>query len=178
MKTAALAWRMLVHPAAGWNEVAECDRRARDTVAHYVLPLALMPAAGWALRMQDLGPEVRLVSFAATLVLVTSMVFVLAASIQLLAPAYQVPRKWSAALSVAAFGSTPVMASGLLFVSPVLAAVGVIALMQALYLYSIGLRRIMGCRQGDAAEFTAMAFLASMVISGALGAAGSALGWL
>lgn len=178
MKTAALAWRMLVHPADAWNEVAERDDRARDTVLRYVLPLALLPAAGWALRMEALAPASRLASFAATFVLVTFMVFVVATAFQLLAPAYAVPRRWSAAVAVAAFGSTPMMACGLLFVSPLLAAIGVVALMQALYLYSLGLRRIMGCRAGDAAEFTAMAFLVSTALSGAAGAAGSALGWL
>lgn len=150
----------------------------RDILGRYVLPLALFPATGWALRMDDLAPAARIASFASTFVLVVAMVFALAAAFHLLAPAYQVSRRWSGAVAVAAFGSTPVMASGLLFASPLLAAVGVIALMQALYLYSIGLHRVMGCRRGDAAEFTAMAFMVSTLISGVAGAAGSALGWI
>lgn len=178
MKAAALAWGMLVHPADAWNDVAQYVDRPWAAAVRYLLTLALLPATGWALRMEDIAPAVRLASFAATFVLVISMVFILAAAFLLLAPAYEVRRRWSGAVAVAAFGSTPVMASGILFASPLLAAVGVVALVQALYLYSTGLQRVMGCRRGDAAEFTAMSFLVSTVISGLAGAAGSALGWL
>lgn len=169
---------MLSHPQQAWDEIALRNDRAGATLRRAGLPLALLPAAGWALRWEDLAPSARIESFAMTLVAAMATFVSLAAAIHLIAPAYGVTRRWALAVAVAVHGSTPVLVCGLLFVWPLLTAVGVIAMLHCFYLYYLGLQHLMGCRASDAAEFTALSFLVSMAIAGIAGAIGSGLGWL
>jgi len=169
---------MLVHPRQAWDEIAVRNDRASATLRSSGLPLAVLPAAGWALRFQDIAPSARVESFAMTLAAAVATFASLAVAIHLVAPAYGVTRRWSQAVAVSVHGSTPVLACGLLFAWPLLTAVGVIAMLHCFYLYYLGLQRVMGCRPSDAAEFTAISFLVSMAIAGSIGAMGSGFGWL
>ena len=169
---------MLVHPRQAWDEIAARRDGAGKTLVSTGFPLATLPAAGWALRLQDLAPAARIESFAMTFAAAMGTFASLAAAIHLIAPAYGVKRRWSHAVAVSVHGSTPVLACGLLFAWPLLTAVGVIAMLHCFYLYYLGLQRVVGCRASDAAEFTAISFLVSMVIAGTIGAMGSGLGWL
>lgn len=169
---------MLVHPRQAWDEVASRSDGAGKTLGSNGFLLATLPAAGWALRFHDLVPAARIESFVMTFAATMATFASLAAAIHLIAPAYGITRRWSHAVAVSVHGSTPVLACGLLFAWPLLTAVGVIAMLHCFYLYSLGLQRVMGCRASDAAEFTAISFVVSMVIAGTIGAIGSGLGWL
>lgn len=177
MNPVRAAWRVIVDPRAAWRELGADGAAARPVLA-FAVPMALLPATGWSLRPGEFALADRLGAFAMTYVLVLAMVVALAAAIHLVAPMYGIPRRWRAALAVAAYGSAPILACGPLFVSPLLAAVGVFAMLHCLYLYWTGLQDVMHCRRGDAAEYVAITFMLSSVLAGIAGALCSAAGWI
>lgn len=168
----------MTEPEAAWADIAQRSPSALRTFCGFAVPIAVLPAAGWALRLQPMDLSARIEAFLMTCAFVLVTLVSVAIAIWVISPLYRVARSWPRAVAVAAVGSTPLALSGLFFVTPLLAAVGVIALPHCLYLYAVGLRVLCGCRTGDAAEFTAMVFLLSTALSGLIGAAAGAAGLL
>ena len=151
----------------------------------HVLPLAFLPAVAGG---RGGGPAPGapaagaasgfLASIALTVVLTLVSVLLLALAFFLLAPMYDTERNWARSVSVAAYGSTPVLLAGVLLVMPIMVIASMVALLHNFALYYVGLQRVTGCKASAAAEYLALSCLMAAVASGALGAAGGALGVL
>ncbi len=180
------AWRLLRSPGSEWAAIAAERAPALTVCMTYVLPMSVVPAIAWAIGLAlfpgDLAirgattvdpgsarqlARAALVTFGGSVLAVGT----LAAAFFAIAPMYEIRRDWPSALSVAAYGTTPVWLAGVLLVRPPLVAVAILAMVHACYLYFAGLQRVAGVKRGDAAEFVALAVLLTtlvLVVAGAL----------
>ena len=134
----------------------------RASLVAQVLPFALLCAVPW--------PSV------STVILALVAVVMLALGFFLLAPWFAVARSWDRSMAVAAYASTPVLASWFLLVFPVFAALPVLALLHSFALCYLGVQHVLGCRESEAAMLVAAAWLfsgcAGMLVGGLCSAAG------
>jgi hypothetical protein len=103
-------------------------------------------------------------------------VFALAGIFVLIAPMYGSSRNYRDALKVATFGAVPVMLAGATLLLPVMAIIGVVALVHSLFLFWLGAKEVLHVRRGEQAEFVGISMLLLSAASGIAGAAASALG--
>lgn len=182
------AWRIVVAPTAEWHAIAVATTRPLQLLRSYVLPLALLPAAAWMLGLLYFGRDlttweangVRYTTLAVIRAGIASVlgslisVAALASVFYLVAPMYRTRRNWRRMWEVAAYGTTPMWLASLLLVKPALSPLLVIALLHCGYLYYVGLQAVAGVRQGDAAEYVAIAMVlmiaACTLLGGAIGA--------
>jgi hypothetical protein len=186
-EAARRAWRLLARPHQTWAEIAALAERPRALLLGHVVPLSLLPACAWMLGLvlfpDDIGgaatprdaahlAALGCWTFAGSL----ATVGLLAAAIAAVAPMYGRPRQWAAAFRVAAYGLTPVWASGVLLLKPALVLLIVVAAMHACVLLHGGMVAVLGVRADDAAEYVAMvvflAVAASTLLGGAMSFAG------
>ena len=168
-------------PAAAWDAVRRKDPPWLSTLAGHVLPLALLPAGAWPIgqawsgrlpfTFSGLGG-----SLLATVVLALASVLVFAAGLFVLSPAFGAPRHWGRAVAVAGYAATPVLLSGALLVMPVLVIASLAACVHSFALCYLGVQRLLGCPQADAAFFVAAATMFAVVASLLLGGLCSAAG--
>jgi hypothetical protein len=182
------ALQLIVSPAREWEAVAVEDLPPARVFLGYVVPLSAVPAVAWMLglamfgaglgfRDEDvaaLAPGGILYAGAVTLAGSVLSVLALAAAFFLVAPMYAVSRHWGRALNVAAYGTTPLWAAGILLMHPGLVILGPLAFLHCCHLYYSGLQRVAGVKQGDAAEYVAISLflvtVASLVVGGIIGA--------
>lgn len=153
----------------------EADPPWSATLLRYLLPLCALPALAWPLGQAWSGElpwaAAKLApAFFGTATAALVSIVVLAGAFYLLAPFFDADRTWRRALAVAAYGSTPVLLTGALLVSPVLIVACVASLVHCCALYYLGVQALLGCRESDAAFFCAAAAMLSIV--GGLVAAG------
>lgn len=158
------------------------DQRA--ILTSFVMPLAFLPAASWSVGLMLSSEAGRggiglilhrgVVTYFGTVL----SVFLLAASLYLLAPLFNLARDWARAFQVAAFSSAPVLLAGLLLAIPNLAFSTLIGVFHSFYLQYSGVHYVLGAKEGDAAEYVALVAVALVVASTFMGAAGSAAGIL
>ena len=181
------AYRIVVRPRSEWDAVRAENRPWWTVLFGHVLPLSLLPAFGWAIGLTvtgnmpaDAGPlgSTFAGSVALTVLISVLCVLLLALVFYLLAPMYNVERRWDRALNVAGYGTTPVLLAGVLLVMPIMVMASMVAMLHNFVLYYVGLQQVCGCKQSDAAEYLAFSCLLAAVASGAIGAAGGALGIL
>jgi hypothetical protein len=184
------AFRLIVAPAAEWTAIAREIPGARRLLFGHVVPLSLLPAIAWTAGLvlfpEDIvmleeelarytpGFALRagLVTFAASVASVAG----LATAFYALAPMYGASRDWVRAWTVASYGSTPFFLGGVLLVKPVLVGfVVLLALLQAGYLYVLGMQSLGLVRPREATECVAVALLLVVVASGVTGALLAAL---
>lgn len=164
--------------------VAEELPDQRRILASFVLPLAGIPAVSWCLGLLLSGDGTLTglaeIAHSAAVVYLGSLlsIYLLAASLFLLAPLFSVRRSWGRAFQVAAYGSAPVMFSGILLMAPVLVFATLLAVCHSFYLQYVGVSRVLGVREGDAAEYIALITVLMVLASTLLGALASALGVL
>ena len=89
---------------------------------------------------------------------------------------YRSSRNYQDALKVATFGAVPVMLAGATLLLPVMALVGVVALVHSLFLFWLGAKQVLHVDRGEQAEFVGIAMLLLSVAATIAGAAASALG--
>jgi hypothetical protein len=181
------AYRIVISPRSEWEAVRSENRPWRSVLLGYVLPLSFLPAVGWAIGLAVSGglpADAGLLgsTFAGSVVLTVMLsllcVILLALVFYLLAPMHDAERHWDRAVSVAGYGSTPVLLAGVLLVVPIMVMASVVALLHNFLLYYVGLHAVIGCRQSAAAEYLALSCMLAAIASGILGAAGGALGLL
>ena len=193
---ATQAWNFLVHPLAAWQALGGATRAWYRPLIFYVLPLALLPALGWALGTayfpiadsiaSNPVAQASGISFVAAMfalvvkivVLYLTSVVLLAIAIFLVSPIYRVTTDWTRTVEVAAYGSTPLLLAGALMLWPILIVVSLAAPMPSCYLVYLGLQIRLGCRHGEAIGLVAVAMVLAIVMSLFLGAAMGALGFL
>ena len=179
------AYRIVVRPRSEWDVIRSENRPWWSVLSGHVLPLAFLPAVGWAIGLTltgkmptDAGSVGSTFAGSVVLTVLLSLlcVVLLALALYLLAPMYDVERHWDRTVTVAAYGTTPVLLAGVLLVMPIMVIASTVAMLHNFVLYYVGLQRVMGCRQSAAAEYLALSCLLAAIASGILGAVGGALG--
>jgi hypothetical protein len=176
------ACRIIVAPAAEWPVVAAENPNTSTLLCRFVLPLAIIPAAGWSLGVWLFnhaggGADGLTIARAGLTVVIGVLLWVClsAALMMLSARWFNGARSWLRALQVAAYSLTPVLLSGLLLALADLMAVWIIALFHSFYLQFVGVQPMLGIKPTDAAEFVAVNTMALMVMSSIIGALATSL---
>lgn len=156
----------------------------------YILPLALLaPIAtvvgmktfdrGWDPAHGYLVPADQILAAgAATYFAIVGSIFVLAAIFVAIAPMFGGERDYVSALKVATYGAIPVLLAGVTLLVPVMVIVGLVGLCHTLYLYWLGVRRVLHVPAGAGTEFVGISLLLLTIVSAVAGAAASAIGLL
>jgi Yip1 domain len=172
---------MTFRPGAAWEAVKEADPSWTASVLRHALPLSFLPALAWPLgrvasgELPWAGGAVG-ASFLSTVLLSLAAILVFAVAFYLLCPFFDMPRAWHRSVAVAAFASTPVLLVGGLLFIPGMIVASVASLVHCFALCYLGVQRLLGCRESEAAFFVAAAAMLSLVGSLLLGGLCSAAG--
>lgn len=181
---------IVLHPNAEWERIAVEPVPIDVLVTQFILPLALLAPistyigirwfnATWDEDMGFLVPaNEAFVAAATTLVASIGSVFALAGIFVLLAPLYGSARDYRAALKVATFGAVPILLAGATLFLPVMALVGLVGLSHSLFLYWLGVHKVLHVAPKHQAEFVGISLLLLIVVSTLGGAAASSLGFI
>jgi hypothetical protein len=189
------AANLVIRPEHEWRSIEREGSSFYRILAGYLAPLALIAPLAHTLSLLIAGESalrgaasgvalgVVLRSIIAGLAIQVLGVLITAAVVYLVMPLYRGARDYDAALRLVSYAATPVWLAGIVLVVPLerfpLLTVGIlIALMHASYLFYLGLHQLVKVPLRDAAECAAIVVLASLVLSTALGYAGSAAGLL
>jgi hypothetical protein len=185
------AVRLVLSPDEEWRAIGSGLPDPWSIICSFVLPLACIPAAAWSFNLWLLGREggqegeraatglVQILRGGLTIWAVSVLsVFVLAASICILAPLFVRARDWRRALMVAAFSAAPVFLGGAILAVPDVAYAVLLAVFHGFYLMYAGLQRVLGVKEDNAAEYVALSIVMLSIITTVLGSVGSALGLL
>jgi hypothetical protein len=179
---------LVVRPDAEWQSIARETIGVDHLLRRYILPLSLLAPVATVIGMKTfnadwdpgagyLVPDEQIFSAgAATLFTTIVSIFVLAGIFKLIAPMYDSSRNYVAALKVATFGAIPVLLAGATLVMPAMVIVSVVALCHTLYLYWIGVERVLSVSPGAKTEFIGISMTLLGGASTLIGALASNLG--
>ena len=191
---AARAWNFLTRPQSAWQSLGPPPGAWYLPLLYYVLPLALLPALGWALGtayfpiadstainpvaqpsgIAFIAALFELVSKTALLYLIS--VVLLATAIFCVSPMYRVARDWTRSVEIAAYGSTPMLLAGVLLLWQILIVVSLVAFIPSCYVVYLGLQIRLACHHDAAIGFVAVAMVVAILVSMLFGALMGALG--
>jgi Yip1-like protein len=172
---------MTFRPGAAWDALRAADPPWSASMLRHALPLSLLPGLAWPLGRVASGElpwsgGAVAASLISTVLLSLAAILVFAVAFYLLCPFFDMPRAWRRSVAVAAYASTPVLlVGGLLFIPGVIVA-SVASLVHCFALCYLGVQRLLGCRESEAAFFVAAAGMLSVVGSLLLGGLCSAAG--
>ena len=181
---------LIFRPAAEWDAIASEKTSVDVLLRRYILPLALLAPVASVIGMKtfdrDWDPEHGylvpadqiLAAGVATYFATVGSILMLAAIFALLAPMFGGLRDYVAALKVATYGAIPVLLAGATLLLPAMAIVGIVGLCHTLFLFWIGVRRVLNVPAGAQAEFVGISLLLLTFVSILAGAAVSAIGLL
>lgn len=186
------ALRRIVHlitrPRTEWDTIAREPTSVDALIRRYIVPLSMLAplATSIGMRVFDaqwdpaqgyLVPADQIFAAGAT-TLFTSIVsiFALAGIFVTIAPMYGSSRNYGAALTVATYGAVPVLVAGITLVLPAMAVVELFALCHSLFLYWLGVRRVLNVPGGAQAEFVGISITLLAALSTLAGAAASSIG--
>lgn len=188
------AWRavrLVLSPDEEWQAIGNETPEPWSIFGSFVLPLACIPAAGWSVKLSLFGSEggrhgdgaamglAQILQGGLTVWVCSVLsVIVLASSIYVLAPLFVRSRAWPHVVQVAAYSSAPVLLGGVILAIPDVAYMVLLAAFQALYVMYAGLKRVLGVKEDNAAEYVALSIVLLTAVSTLLGALGGALGML
>ena len=180
---------LIFTPTQAWDEIASEPASVDALIRRYIVPLAMLAPIATVIGMKTfdaswdpahgyLVPAERIWSAgAATLFATIVSIFALAAIFVLIAPMYGSSRHYPSALKVATYGAVPVLLAGATLVLPVMAMVSVVALCHTLFLYWLGVRRILAVPEEARTEFVGISLVMLGGASSLAGAALSSLGF-
>ena len=180
---------LIFRPTAEWDRIAAETTSVDLLLRRYILPLSLLAPVATVIGMKTfdrdwdplhgyLVPAEQIFAAGATTFFATvGSIFLLAAIFALLAPMFGAPRDYLAALKVSAYGAIPVMLAGATLLLPAMAIVGVIGLCHTLFLYWVGVRRVLRVTEGSQTEFVGVAMLLLAAASTVMGALASSVGF-
>ncbi len=181
-------FRIVFQPRDEWGRIAHEDTAFGVLIRRYILPLSLLAPvatvvgmtlfdAKWDARHGYRVPAQEILAAGATTLFASILsVFALAGIFVLIAPMYDSSRNYRDALKVATFGAVPVMLAGATLLLPVMAIIGVVALVHSLFLFWLGASEVLHVRRGEQAEFVGISMLLLSVASTIAGAAASGMG--
>ena len=155
---------IIYSPTRAWLAVRAARPSWTASLLVQVLPFALLWLLAW--------PSV------STVLLGLAAVTVLALGFFVVAPWFDARRSWDGSMAVAAYASTPALATWLLLAYPPLIVLPVAALLHAFALSCLGVQQLLECRGSEAELFVAGAWIFSAVASMLLGGLCSAVGVL
>jgi hypothetical protein len=181
---------LIFRPAAEWDAIAAEKTSVDALLRRYILPLALLAPVATVVGMKtfdrDWDPvhgflvpaEHILAAGTATYFATVGSILVLAAIFALIGPMFGAPRDYLAALKVATYGAIPVLLAGATLLLPVMAIVAMVGMCHTLYLYWVGVRRVLHIPSADAAEFVGISLVLLTFLSVLVGATAGAVGLL
>jgi hypothetical protein len=182
-----LLW-LIVNPGEAWDAIAEEPIGVDVLIARYIVPLSLLPPIAAVIGMKTfdrawdpsrgyLVPEHEIFAAGgATLFGIIFSIFALAGIFCLIAPMYGSSRDFRAALKVATFGAVPVLLAGATLLMPAMIALTVVALCHTLYLYWVGVGRVLNVAPESQTEFIGISITLLGGISTLAGGCASSLG--
>jgi hypothetical protein len=185
------SWRivdLLFHPQEAWDAIAREPISVDSLIRRYILPLSVLAPIATVIGMNTfdrdwdpiagyLVPPEAIYSAGATTLFATILsIFTLAAIFKLIAPMYGSSRDYVAALKVATFGAVPVLLAGATLLMPAMVMVAVVALCYTLYLYWLGVGRVLNVSAGSQSEFVGISITLLVAVSTLCGAFASRLG--
>lgn len=180
---------LFVAPNEAWEEIASEPASVDRLTGRYIVPLALLAPAATVVGMLNfdaswdpahgyLVPADAIWSAGVTTLFASiASIFVLAGIFVAIAPMYGSSRDYASALKVATYGAVPVLVAGALLVLPVMVMVSVVALCYTLYLYWIGVRRVLAVPEDARTEFIGISLTMLGGLSSLFGAALSSAGF-
>jgi hypothetical protein len=181
-------YRVVFRPRLEWDRIAQEDTTYGTLIRRYIIPLSLLAPVATVIGMSvfdtawdaeqgyRVPPQAILGAGTATLLASILSMFALAGIFVLIAPMYGSSRNYLDALKVSTFGAVPVMIAGATLLLPVMAIVGVVALIHSLFLFWLGANVVLHVRRGEQAEFVGISILLLSVASTLAGAAASGMG--
>ena len=181
---------LVFRPTAEWDAIAREKTSVDALLRGYILPFALLAPIATVIGMKtfDRGwdpvhgfvvpADQILAAGTATYFATVGSILVLAAIFTLIAPMFGVVRDYLAALKVATYGAIPVMLAGATLLLPVMAIVTMVGLCHTLFLFWVGVRRVLHVPPGAEAEFVGISLVLLTFLSVLVGAACSAVGLL
>ena len=177
-----------MRPDEEWQAIARDPIGVDSLISGYILPLSLLAPAATVVGMKtfdatwDPGagylvpPEQIFAAGVTTLFGTIVSIFVLAGIFTAIAPMYGSSRSYVAALKVATFGAIPVLLAGATLFIPAMVIVSAVALCHTLYLYWLGVGRVLAVSPGAKAEFIGISMTLLGGLSTLLGAMASSVG--
>jgi hypothetical protein len=185
-------WRRLLwlvaRPGEAWDAIRDESIGVDVLIARYIVPLSLIPPVASVIGMKTfdrawdpasgyLVPEHEIFAAgSATLFGTIFSIFALAGIFRLIAPMYGSSRDYRAALKVATFGAIPVLFAGAALLMPVMIAVPLVGLCHTLYLYWVGVGRVLDVEPQSQTEFIGIAMVLLGTVSTLAGGLASNLG--
>ena len=181
---------LVFRPKAEWDLIAEETTSVDALLRGYILPLALLAPIATMIGMKIFDrewdplqgflvpPDEIFAAGATTFFAIVASIFALAAIFALIAPMFGSARDYLAALKVATYGAIPVLLAGATLVIPAMAIVGMVGTCHTLFLYWLGVHRVLKVPAGGGAEFVGISIVLLAFVSVLAGAAGSAIGLL
>lgn len=181
--------QLLIHPQDEWDSIASESIDVDTLIRWYILPLSILAPIATVIGMKTfdrtwdamagyLVPSEAIYSAGvATLFASILSIFALAGIFKMIAPMYGSSRDYVAALKVATFGAVPVLLAGATLLMPVMVMVQVVALCYTIYLYWIGVGRVLNVSAGAQSEFVGISMTMLGAVSTLGGAFASSLGW-
>jgi hypothetical protein len=188
METLRRIVSLIVRPQDEWDAIAREPIGVDKLIRRYIVPLSLLAPIATTIGMSTfdaswdpdggyLVPRDEIFAAgAATLFGTILSIFALAAIFKVIAPMYGSSRDYVAALKVATFGAIPVLLAGATLLLPVMVIVSVIALCHTLYLYWIGVNRVLNVSAGAQTEFIGISMTLLGGFSSLAGACASSIG--
>lgn len=179
---------LFVRPDEEWQAIAREPIGVDSLIRGYILPLSLLTPAATAIGMSTfdaswdptagyLVPPDQIFAAASTTLFGTIVsIFVLAGIFKLIAPMYDSSPTYGAALKVATFGAIPVLLAGATLVIPAMVIVSGVAMCHTLYLYWIGVGRVLAVSPGAKSEFVGISMTLLGGLSTLIGAMASSIG--
>ena len=167
--------RLLLSPKSEWDVIDKESVEPQSLLFNYVAPLAAIPAVAGAIGMtvfgvSAFGVTVRTPLFSAIgaalsqFVLALVGVYVLAYVINWLAPRFGAQINFGQAFKAAAYSPTAAWVAGASALIPNLAVIGAIGAVYTLYLFFVGVPKMMKPAEGKATTYTIVSILAAIVV--------------
>ncbi len=174
---------LIARPSSEWDRIASAPTSVDRLIRRFIVPLSLLTPIATAVGMRTFDgewdayagffvpPELIFAASATTLFTSIVSIFVLAGIFVAIAPMYGSSRNYRAALNVATYGAVPVLLAGVTLLLPAMVIVTMVGVCHSLFLYWIGVRRVLEVPAEANAEFVgvSMTMLAGLsTIAGAM----------
>jgi hypothetical protein len=181
---------IILFPKAEWEVIATEASSVDLLLLRIILPLSLLaPVATvigmnvfdreWDATQGYLVPHDQIFAAGATTFFASiASIFLLAAIFVAIAPMYGSSRSYTSALKVAANGAIPVLVAGITLIIPVMVIIGMVAVCHSLYLYWLGVRRVLAVETGAQTEFVGISLVLLSAVSVVFGAFLSSIGFV
>jgi hypothetical protein len=165
--------RIVLSPRDEWSRIAG---ESGHGALLYAFLLSMIPAAASFVMARNSDVKVPESAVLATYLASLLTILAVAAAFWMLVRLNSGDESLRRCIQVSAYGATPLLLAGAFLVTPVLVIVCLLALPHVLYLYYLGVQRLLRVPGEEAAQFVGLAVVAAFVAStlggGALGALG------